>query len=97
MRAARLVFGVDGGQQVLKHLAQQLGIQRHFQLGGRVFLHRELVAVKQVNQPRTAVIAKEQAVGDAQLAVMDIGKAVHAIAAVPRRPFHCPGSQRGRR
>ena len=73
-------FGRVGGEQVLERLAEQLRVERHFRLGRRVFLHRELVALEQRDKP---VFIKEQAVGDAQFALMGemVGEAVHAVAA----------------
>ncbi|MCY1356130.1 hypothetical protein D9M69_425720 [compost metagenome] len=41
---------VVAGQQVLEHLAQQFGVQRHFFIQRRVLVHRESVAVQQVDQ-----------------------------------------------
>lgn len=45
-------LGVVGGEKVLEDLAEQLGVKRDFFLDGGVFGNGELVAVKNVNEPR---------------------------------------------
>ena len=76
-------FGVDGGQQVFKDLAQQFRVQRHLLLGGGVFLHGKAVAAEQVNDAGAGVVAEKQVVGDGIAGAVAgvVGKAVHADAA----------------
>ena len=64
---------VVGRQQVLKHLPQQLRVQRHFLFCRRVLLHRELVALEQPDQARLFLaFVKEERVGDGVTAPMGL-------------------------